>query len=71
MDSNPVFDKTARVNYVKRYPHADYYRVTDQEYYDYSLLTKSDRWKYEREWRLMLPTMPEERRPSISSNQHS
>jgi hypothetical protein len=54
ISSNPVFKKTAQVKYAKRYPRADYYRVNDEQYYEYSLLTKSDSWKYEKEWRLVL-----------------
>ncbi len=51
--SNPFFEKTTRVRYANKYPRVDYYRVSDQKYYEYSLLTKSDRWKYEKEWRFL------------------
>ena len=54
INSNPVFEKTAQVRYAKKYPQADYYSVTNEQYYEYSLLTKSDHWKYEKEWRLIL-----------------
>ena len=54
INSNPVFEKTAQVRYAKKYPQADYYRATDEQYYEFSLLTKSDHWKYEKEWRLVL-----------------
>ena len=54
IDSNPVFAKTSPVRYVRSYPRANYYRVSDDDYYAFSLLTKAELWTYEKEWRLLL-----------------
>jgi hypothetical protein len=54
----PFFAAALPVNYQARFPEFNFFRSTDSEKVGQALLTKSDRWKHESEWRIVRTDEP-------------
>lgn len=51
--TNEFFGKAQKVKYSDSYPIVNIIRDDPQNYHEKSVLTKSDHWDYEREWRII------------------
>lgn len=51
----PFFGAARKVKYEKEYPVVNFHTASEEEYVEKVFFTKSDRWAYEEEWRIVEP----------------